>query len=50
MFINFPFISINEKNWFAESMIFVGVHWMEFVIPSISITQLPFILIELEPW
>jgi hypothetical protein len=24
-------ISINEKNWFAESMFFVGVHWMEFV-------------------
>ena len=27
----FFFISINEKNWFAESMFFVGVHWMEFV-------------------
>jgi hypothetical protein len=25
------FISINEKNWFAESMLFVGVHWMAFV-------------------
>jgi hypothetical protein len=24
-------ISINENNWFAESMFFVGVHWMEFV-------------------
>jgi hypothetical protein len=22
---------INEKNWFAESWFFVGVHWMEFV-------------------
>jgi hypothetical protein len=22
---------INEKIWFAESMFFVGVHWMEFV-------------------
>ena len=22
----FLFISINEKNWFAESMFFVGVH------------------------
>jgi hypothetical protein len=21
----------NEKNWFAESRFFVGVHWMEFV-------------------
>jgi hypothetical protein len=31
LFINFLFISINEKNWFAESMFFVGVHWMEFV-------------------
>jgi hypothetical protein len=31
MFINFLFISINEKNWFAESMFFVGVHWMKFV-------------------
>jgi hypothetical protein len=28
---NFLFISINENNWFAESMFFVGVHWMEFV-------------------
>jgi hypothetical protein len=28
---NFLFISINDKNWFAESMFFVGVHWMEFV-------------------
>jgi hypothetical protein len=24
-------MSINEKNWFAESMFFVGVHSMEFV-------------------
>jgi hypothetical protein len=24
-------MSINENNWFAESMFFVGVHWMEFV-------------------
>jgi hypothetical protein len=31
LFINFLFISINEKNRFAESMFFVGVHWMEFV-------------------
>jgi hypothetical protein len=31
LFINFLSISINEKNWFAESMFFVGVHWMEFV-------------------
>jgi hypothetical protein len=31
LFINFLFISINENNWFAESMLFVGVHWMEFV-------------------
>ena len=31
LFINFLFISINENNWFAESMFFVGVHWMEFV-------------------
>jgi hypothetical protein len=29
--INFLFISINEKNWFAESRFFVGVRWMEFV-------------------
>jgi hypothetical protein len=29
--INFLFISINGNNWFAESMFFVGVHWMEFV-------------------
>jgi hypothetical protein len=21
----------SEKNWFAESRFFVGVHWMEFV-------------------
>ena len=25
------FISINENNWFAENMFFVGVHWLEFV-------------------
>ena len=31
LFINFLFISIDEKNWFAESMFFVEVHWMEFV-------------------
>jgi hypothetical protein len=31
LFINFLFISINERNWFAESMFFVGIHWMEFV-------------------
>jgi hypothetical protein len=31
LFINFLFISIDENNWFAESMFFVGVHWMEFV-------------------
>jgi hypothetical protein len=31
LFINFLFISINENNWLAESMFFVGVHWMEFV-------------------
>jgi hypothetical protein len=24
-------LTINENNWFAESMFFVGVHWMEFV-------------------
>jgi hypothetical protein len=30
-FINFLFISINGNNWFAESMFFIGVHWMEFV-------------------
>ena len=29
LFINFLFISINENNLFAESMFFVGVHWME---------------------
>jgi hypothetical protein len=29
---------MNENNWFAKSMLFVGVHWMEFV---------PFILTEL---
>ena len=26
LFINFLFISINEKNWFSESRFFVGVH------------------------
>jgi hypothetical protein len=26
------FISINENNWFAENMFFVGVHWLEFVV------------------
>jgi hypothetical protein len=31
LFINFLFITINEKNWFAESRFFVGVHYMEFV-------------------
>jgi hypothetical protein len=31
LFIKFLFISINEKHWFAESMFFVEVHWMEFV-------------------
>jgi hypothetical protein len=29
LLINFLFISINENNWFAESMFFVGVHWMD---------------------
>jgi hypothetical protein len=24
-------MSINKNNWFAESIFFVGVHWMEFV-------------------
>jgi hypothetical protein len=28
---NGQLISINEKNWLAESMFLVGVHWMEFV-------------------
>jgi hypothetical protein len=31
LYIIFLFITINEKNWFAESRFFVGVHWMEFV-------------------
>jgi hypothetical protein len=31
LFLIFLSISINEKNWFAESMFFVRIHWMEFV-------------------
>jgi hypothetical protein len=42
VFINFLFISINENNWFAESMFFVGVHSMDFDglcgVPSIADT------------
>ena len=40
----FLFISINENNWFAESMFFVGVHSMDFDglcgVPSIADTTL----------
>ena len=39
LFINFLFISIDEKNWFAESRFFVGVHWMEFADTTLGITE-----------
>ena len=37
--MNFLFISINEKNWFAESRFFVGVHWMEFPDTTLGISE-----------
>jgi hypothetical protein len=30
---------INEKNWFAESRFFVGVHWMEFADTTLGISE-----------
>jgi hypothetical protein len=31
--------AINEKNWFAESRFFVGVHWMEFADTTLGISE-----------
>jgi hypothetical protein len=33
------FLSINEKNWFAESRFCVGVHWMEFADTMLGISE-----------
>jgi hypothetical protein len=39
---------MNENNWFAESMFFVGVHWMEFV-SHVKFRQLQTLSCEFEP-